>query len=103
MRRSRRVRASLAVGGAILAIALAAPPAYPQLGRSPAGGRDERGPGPDGLRLVRQREPRDAGSTPGVDDDDPTWTQGILGADALAFDNEDIVTIPRDPSLELDA
>jgi hypothetical protein len=41
------------------------------------------------------------GTTPDVDANDPTWTQGIFGAGhALAFDNEDIITIPRDSSLE---
>lgn len=41
------------------------------------------------------------GSTPGVDDNDPTWTQGMFGAGrALAFSGDDIVTVPRDASLE---
>jgi hypothetical protein len=41
------------------------------------------------------------GTTPDVDTNDPTWTQGIFGAGrALAFDGNDIVTIPRSSSLE---
>jgi hypothetical protein len=41
------------------------------------------------------------GSTPAVEDNDPAWTQGMFGAGrALAFGNQDIVTIARDPSLE---
>ena len=101
MRRSRRAAASLAIGGAILAIALAAPAASfaggPLAGWWPMNeGRgqtvhDWSGNGNHGT----------LGSTPGVDADDPTWTQGMFGAGrALAFDGEDIVTIPRDPSLE---
>jgi hypothetical protein len=42
------------------------------------------------------------GSTPGVDANDPAWTTGVFGGAgrALAFDDQDIVTIPRDRSLE---
>jgi len=41
------------------------------------------------------------GVTPGVDDNDPTWTGGIHGAGrALAFADEDIVTIAGNRSLE---
>ncbi len=41
------------------------------------------------------------GSTSGVDANDPSWTDGRFGAGrALAFSDEDIVTIADDPSLE---
>ena len=41
------------------------------------------------------------GSTPGVDANDPAWTNGMSGAGrALAFDGEDFVTIPASRSLE---
>ena len=41
------------------------------------------------------------GTTPGVDTNDPTWTQGLFGAGrALNFADEDIITVPRSRSLE---
>ena len=41
------------------------------------------------------------GSTPGVDANDPSWTDGRFGAGrALSFDGEDIVTVANSPSLE---
>ncbi len=42
------------------------------------------------------------GTTPGVDDQDPTWTTGMFGGTgrALFFDNQDLITVADDPSLE---
>jgi Concanavalin A-like lectin/glucanases superfamily len=41
------------------------------------------------------------GSTPAVDDNDPTWTQGLFASGrALFFDGDDFVTIPRSTTLE---
>lgn len=41
------------------------------------------------------------GSTPGADDNDPTWISGIFGfGGALRFDGSDFIAIPSSPSLE---
>src|ERR1700742_1280078 len=34
------------------------------------------------------------GSTPGVDDNDPSWIKGVLFGSALHFDGRDFVRIP---------
>jgi hypothetical protein len=40
------------------------------------------------------------GSTPGVDDNDPTWIKGFLFGSALRFDGNDLVRIADKPSLD---
>jgi hypothetical protein len=39
------------------------------------------------------------GSTPGVDDNDPTWIKGFLFGSALRFDGNDFVRVPNAPVL----
>jgi hypothetical protein len=39
------------------------------------------------------------GSTPGADDNDPSWIRGVLFGSALRFDGNDFVRIPADSSL----
>lgn len=40
------------------------------------------------------------GSTPGVDDNDPSWIRGVFLGSALSFGGGDFVTIPNSPYLE---
>jgi hypothetical protein len=40
------------------------------------------------------------GSTPGVDDNDPTWVKGIFWGSALSFDGNDYVQLPASPALQ---
>ncbi len=100
MRRQNRVATSFAVGMAIVLTALAAPAASlagPLAGWWPM----NEGQGQTIYDWSGNGNHGTLGSTSGVDDNDPTWTDGRFGAGrALAFDNEDVVTIPRDRSLE---
>jgi hypothetical protein len=100
MTQTQRVARSLAIGAAAAIISLAVPAASfagPLAGWWPMNEgqgqtvHDWSGNGNDGM----------LGSTPDVDENDPTWTQGLFGAGrALAFDGNDFVTVPRSTKLE---
>ena len=94
MRRSRRSATSLAIGGAILAISLAAPAASFADGPLAGWWPMNEGNGQTVYDWSGNGNHGTLGSTPDVDANDPTWTEGIFGAGrALAFNDEDIVTI----------
>jgi Concanavalin A-like lectin/glucanases superfamily len=100
MKRSRRA-ASLAIGGAILAFTLAAPAASSASGPLAGWWPMNEGQGQTVYDWSGNRNHGTLGSTSAVEDNDPTWTQGMFGSGrALAFNNNDIVTVPRDRSLE---
>ena len=101
MRRPHRVAASLAIGAAIVAASFAAPAALFAEGPLAGWWPMNEGSGQTVYDWSGNGNHGTLGLTPDVDANDPTWTQGVLGAGrALAFDNEDIVTVPRSPSLE---
>jgi concanavalin A-like lectin/glucanase superfamily protein len=101
MRRPHRAATSLAIGAAILAATLAAPAASFADGPLAGWWPMNEGKGQTVYDWSGNGNHATLGSTPGVDANDPTWTQGLFGAGrALAFDNDDIVTVPRDGSLE---
>jgi hypothetical protein len=95
-RRHSRLAAALAVAAACLlapAAASAAPALrgwWPMNERSGQTVYDWSGQGNHGK----------LGSTPGADDNDPTWIKGIFNiGSALRFDGNDFITIPDSPSL----
>jgi Concanavalin A-like lectin/glucanases superfamily len=61
---------------------------------------DERGTRTGRLRLVRQRQQGQLGSTASVDDNDPTWIKGVFAGSALRFGGDDFVRIPDSSDLE---
>lgn len=100
MRQPGRVARSLAIGTAGLIISLAVPAASlagPLAGWWPM----NEGKGQTVYDWSGNGNHGTLGSTPAVDANDPTWTQGLFGPGrALSFDGDDFVTVPRSSALE---
>jgi hypothetical protein len=100
MNRTHRTARSLAIGAAAVIISLVVPAASlagPLAGWWPM----NEGKGQTVYDWSGNGNHGTLGSTPGVDANDPTWTQGLFGSGrALSFDGNDVVTVPRSSTLE---
>jgi Concanavalin A-like lectin/glucanases superfamily len=102
MTRPRHIATALATGAAILVLSLVAPAASFASGPLAGWWPMNEGDGQTVYDWSGNRNHGTLGTTPGVDDNDPTWTEGLFGRSgrALAFGDDDIVSIPADRSLE---
>jgi hypothetical protein len=102
MTRPRHTATALVTGAAILVISLLAPAASFASGPLAGWWPMNEGSGQTVYDWSGNRNHGTLGSTPGVDSSDPAWTQGLFGGAgrALAFDDNDFVSIANDRSLE---
>jgi hypothetical protein len=98
-RRTASVLASLAATLSLLAVPAGASAAF-DFGKLKAWWPLAEGKGQTVYDWSGNRNHGMLGSTPGVDDNDPSWIKGIFWGNALRFDGNDFVRIPASNALE---